>query len=111
VGLDAGDATASLARVRAAADTLSNTDAADGSELALGELLAASVALARAGGLDAESALRGWAVRFRERFERFEAAARDRGAHLGTLDAATAAALWRATDPAPVTSGDPTDVG
>jgi tetrapyrrole methylase family protein/MazG family protein len=111
VGLDAGDAAASLARVRAAADTLSNTDAADGSELALGELLAASVALARAGGLDAESALRGWAVRFRERFERFEAAARDRGADLGTLDAATAAALWRATDPAPVTSGDPTDVG
>ena len=66
-------------------------------ETALGELLAATVALSRTGGVDAESALRGWAGRFRERFERFEDLARERGLDLGTLAPADAAELWDET--------------
>jgi uncharacterized protein YabN with tetrapyrrole methylase and pyrophosphatase domain len=57
-------------------------------------LLAAAVALSRTGGVDAESALRGWAGRFRERFERFEVLALERGLDLGTLDPQAASALW-----------------
>ena len=78
------------------------------SRSSLGDLLAATVALARAGGVDTESALRGWSARFRERFERIEhlaarprprprraptrsrrrAVARSRGAVTGMTDAA-----------------------
>ncbi len=96
-GLDPGDRDTALARVRSASDALAAGRAESGAEVALGDLLAATVVLARAGGLDAESALRGWAVRFRERFERFEAIARARGMDLGTLDPAAAAALWQET--------------
>jgi tetrapyrrole methylase family protein/MazG family protein len=97
-GLDPGGLDASVGRVHAAADALA--EAGDGGranpdfEVALGELLAASVALSRTGGVDAESALRGWAGRFRERFERFEVLARQRGLDLATLDPVTAGALW-----------------
>jgi tetrapyrrole methylase family protein / MazG family protein len=97
-GLDPGGLEISVGRVHAAADALAEAGepgrANAGFEVALGELLAASVALSRTGGVDAESALRGWAGRFRERFERFEVLARDRGLDLATLDAATAGALW-----------------
>jgi uncharacterized protein YabN with tetrapyrrole methylase and pyrophosphatase domain len=87
-----------LARVHEAADGLaaahSGAQATGDFELALGELLAAAVALSRTGGVDAESALRGWAGRFRERFERFEVLALERGLDLGTLDPQAASALW-----------------
>ena len=50
--------------------------------------------LARAGGVDAESALRGWAARYRERFEAMEQLAIARGLDLAALDPPAVAALW-----------------
>jgi tetrapyrrole methylase family protein / MazG family protein len=95
-GLDPGGLEPSVARVHAAADAIAaSPDGAGDFESALGELLAAAVALSRTGGVDAESALRGWAGRFRGHFERFEAIAGERGLDLGTLDPEGAAALWQ----------------
>jgi tetrapyrrole methylase family protein/MazG family protein len=93
VGLDPGDAEESLARIDAAVAALRARDAA-GDETALGELLAASVALARALGVDTESALRGWAARFRVRFERMERLAVDRGLDLHSLEPEVVESLW-----------------
>ena len=50
--------------------------------------------VARAGGIDAESALRGWAARYRRRFEAMERLAIDRDVDLAALDEAGVAALW-----------------
>jgi len=102
VGLDPGDVEQSLARVDAAvamlrtgaaASEAPGSGAADG-ESTLGELLAASVALARALGVDTESALRGWAARFRTRFERMENLARSRELDLHTLSRPEVETLW-----------------
>jgi tetrapyrrole methylase family protein / MazG family protein len=76
--------------LRAAADDDRDPDA----EVALAQLLAAAVVLGRASGLDAESALRGWAARYRARFEAMEQLASDRELDLPSLDAAAVAALW-----------------
>jgi uncharacterized protein YabN with tetrapyrrole methylase and pyrophosphatase domain len=54
------------------------------------------VALARAQGVDTESALRGWAARFRERFERMERLAVERGLDLHGLDPDAVEDLWEA---------------
>ncbi|MEX2255572.1 MAG: nucleoside triphosphate pyrophosphohydrolase [Acidimicrobiia bacterium] len=93
VGLDSGDVDASLARVEAAVVAI-RTLGADEAEAVLGELLAAAVALARALGVDTESALRGWSVRFRTRFEAMEGLARDRGLDLSAMEPAAVEALW-----------------
>jgi tetrapyrrole methylase family protein/MazG family protein len=50
--------------------------------------------LARAIGVDAESALRGWSARYRARFEAMERLASERGLDLPSLDDASVAALW-----------------
>jgi tetrapyrrole methylase family protein/MazG family protein len=63
-------------------------------EAALAELLAAAVVLARSGAVDPESALRGWAARYRERFEAMERLAAARGLDLAALDPPAVAALW-----------------
>jgi tetrapyrrole methylase family protein/MazG family protein len=63
-------------------------------ETVLGELLAATVALARARGLDGESALSGWAGRFRDRFLAMERQADADGVDLAAADAATVERLW-----------------
>ena len=63
-------------------------------EAQLGELLAAAVVFARAHGVDAESALRGWAARFRDRFEATEQLAIDRGIDLASASTETVEALW-----------------
>jgi tetrapyrrole methylase family protein/MazG family protein len=55
---------------------------------------AASVGLARSGGIDAESALRGWAVRFRRRFEAMERRAEAERLELAALPADAVAVLW-----------------
>ena len=60
----------------------------------LGDLLAAAIVLARSGGVDAESALRGWAVRFRRRFEAMERLAEARQLELSALTPQAVAALW-----------------
>jgi tetrapyrrole methylase family protein/MazG family protein len=92
VGLDPGDVSESLERIDGATATL-RTGNAD-PETTLGALLAASVALARGLGVDTESALRGWAAHFRERFEAMERLALDRGIDLHTMTPDEVEALW-----------------
>jgi tetrapyrrole methylase family protein / MazG family protein len=91
VGLPAGDRTsAAVALERAAAAT----DAGAIDDALIGDVLAAAVVLAGDAGTDAESALRGWAGRYRARFQRMEGLARDRGLDLHTLDPGAVGALW-----------------
>ncbi len=93
VGLDPGDAAASLDRIQGSVEVL-REGAADDTEAELGELLASAVALARSRGIDTESALRGWSSRFKEHFERMELLAADRGDDLHTLDRDAVESLW-----------------
>ena len=92
VGLEPGDVESALGRIDSASATLRSDDAEQ--ETVLGELLAATVTLARALGVDAESALRGWSARFRDRFEAMERAAIDRGLDLHTMLPADVEQLW-----------------
>jgi tetrapyrrole methylase family protein/MazG family protein len=78
-------------------DALARLAASDGpvaAEVALGELLAGAVVAARARGVDAESSLRGWSGRFRDRFVRMETLATERGLDLSATDAAGSEHLW-----------------
>jgi uncharacterized protein YabN with tetrapyrrole methylase and pyrophosphatase domain len=95
VGLDPGDVDESLARIDTAVTRLRRTASTE-AEPVLGELLSAAVALARALGVDTESALRGWSAGFRDRFEAMEGLAGERGVDLHTLSPAEVAALWEA---------------
>jgi len=72
------------------------TDAAE-AERRLGDALAAVVYLARLAGVDGESALRGWAGRFKERFQRLEAMAAQRGETVESIPPADVATLWEQT--------------
>ena len=106
VGLDPGNRAEALDRIEAAVNRLragSSTTADSGEhehesdveiERDLAVLLAAAVVLARAGGVDAESALRGWAARYRGRFEAMERLAIGRGLDLAALEPPAVAALW-----------------
>jgi tetrapyrrole methylase family protein/MazG family protein len=82
VGLDIDDVDAALDRLDAALVALR---AGDGVEAQLAQVLAASVIVARAGGVDAESALRGWAADYRRRFEAAERDADAQGVDIPTL--------------------------
>jgi tetrapyrrole methylase family protein/MazG family protein len=93
VGLDPDDREDALGRLDAVLAEL-RSDGGRDLETQLGDLLAAAVALARSGGVDAESALRGWAVRFRRRFEAMERLARARRLELPALSPDAVAALW-----------------
>jgi tetrapyrrole methylase family protein/MazG family protein len=64
-------------------------------DAAVGRALAAVVAAGRARDIDAESALAAWARTFRERFQRMEALARERGVDLAAADPAVTTALWK----------------
>jgi tetrapyrrole methylase family protein/MazG family protein len=64
------------------------------SDRVIGDALASVVLLARAAGVDAESALRGWAGRFRARFRRMEAIAHGRDLDLSRLEPTAVAGLW-----------------
>jgi len=99
VGLDPSDRDDAVATIAAALDALRAPHAAspDAAEAAVGDVLAGAVALARAGGVDAESALRGWAARYRDHFQRMEALARARGLDLAALAPAEVDALWTAS--------------
>ncbi len=92
VGLDPGTADEALTRIDLALARLRADDLV--LEDALAQVLAAVVVLARAGGVDPESALRGWAARYRARFEAMERLAAERGLDLAALDAAAVTALW-----------------
>lgn len=63
----------------------------------VGEVLGAAVMLARSAGIDPESALRGWAGRYRAHFQEMEAVARERGLDLHALDPSAVASLWAET--------------
>jgi tetrapyrrole methylase family protein/MazG family protein len=99
VGLDPGSRADAVARLDGAVDALRRADEPGALEAGLGEVLAAAVVLARAAGIDAESVLRGWAARFRDRFVALEELAADRGLDLATTDPATIHELWSETDP------------
>jgi uncharacterized protein YabN with tetrapyrrole methylase and pyrophosphatase domain len=94
VGLDPIPAPAGA--VRAAADAVEAAAPSD-VEHALGELLAAAAALARAQGIDAESALAGWAGRFKVRFREMEALAEADGVDLAAAEAGVVAGYWART--------------
>jgi uncharacterized protein YabN with tetrapyrrole methylase and pyrophosphatase domain len=93
VGLDPGGREDALRRLDAVLADLRSDEGRD-LEAQLGDLLAAAIVLARSGGVDAESALRGWAVRFRRRFEAVERLAEERHLELATLPPDKVAALW-----------------
>jgi tetrapyrrole methylase family protein / MazG family protein len=92
VGLDPGDLGEALDRIDTAVARL--RAGGDDLEANLAQVLAAAVVVARAGGVDAESALRGWAATYRRRFEAMERLALDRDLDLAALDPAGVAALW-----------------
>jgi tetrapyrrole methylase family protein/MazG family protein len=97
IGLEPGTLDEALDRADAAVSRMRTTSRGDGSatlEADLAQLLAAAVVIARASGVDAESALRGWAATYRERFEAMEHLAAARDVDLGTADVARVAALW-----------------
>jgi len=94
VGLDPGDAETSLDRIVGTVQALREGEV-DDTEAVLGEMLAAAVALARSRGIDTESALRGWAARFKEQFEAMERLAASRDLDLHTLSPGAVEELWR----------------
>jgi tetrapyrrole methylase family protein/MazG family protein len=93
VGLEPGGVDEALDRAALAIDRLRAAPPA-GTEAALGDLLAAAVVVARARGVDAETALSGWNARFRARFVAMEQLGRDRGVDLAAAPADVVAALW-----------------
>lgn len=98
VGLDPGDADQALDRIDERTRALRDGDV-DDTEVVLGELLAATVALARSRGIDTESALRGWSARFKLHFEAMEQLATARGLELPALTPDEVGRLW--TDASP----------
>ncbi len=93
IGLEPGTDVEALDRASLALDALRDADAAR-TEAALGDLLAAAVVLARARGVDAETSLRGWAARFRDRFVRMEHLAAAQNVDLAAAPPDRVAALW-----------------
>jgi tetrapyrrole methylase family protein/MazG family protein len=65
------------------------------SEQALGDALAALAAAGARAGIDGESALAGWARRFKDQFIAMEALAAARGTDLTTAERAEVAKLWQ----------------
>lgn len=88
--MSAGEAAAAIGR---AASHLEEVDGQEAVTL-VGDLLAAVALVAREKGFDAETALRAWSARFRERFLALEALAAERGLDLGALPPDTMGALW-----------------
>jgi tetrapyrrole methylase family protein/MazG family protein len=76
------------------AELESHTDA-DNAEQEIGDVLFATVAVARSLGVDAESALRRTTRSFAERYERFTELARERGLDLDSASEAEIRALFR----------------
>ena len=109
-GLSFGTAEDAAGRVNAELDGLMRAIAADGgadaggggglaaeAEARLGEALAAIVYLARLAGIDGESALRGWAGRFKVRFQTLEAKAAEQGTTVESMPPPAVATLWEQT--------------
>jgi tetrapyrrole methylase family protein/MazG family protein len=97
LGLDPGSLDEALDRIDTAVERLRADSALEieaNLEADLAQVLAAAVVIARAGNIDAESALRGWAAHYRRRFEAMERLATERNLDLAALDQAGVAALW-----------------
>jgi tetrapyrrole methylase family protein/MazG family protein len=94
VGLEPDPDRDGFSAMRDAVDRLATGTGPVEAETALGDLLAGAVVAARSRGVDAESSLRGWAGRFRDRFVRMEQLAAARGLELGAADAAGSRSLW-----------------
>lgn len=94
IGLEPGDRAEALDALERAIGALRAGPDETRAEALVADVLAAGVALARDAGVDAESALRGWAGRYRMRFQRMERLARVRGLDLHTLDPGAVGALW-----------------
>jgi tetrapyrrole methylase family protein / MazG family protein len=89
-----GDAERAAVKVRKElAEVLAATTAADIAD-ELGDLLHASVVLARVSGVDPEVALRQSAAKFRRRFTELEHVVADRGERLDTMSEAELVARW-----------------
>ena len=95
-GLTFGTAEEATARVSAELAGLTTVPPGE-AEVRLGEALAAVVYLARLAGVDGESALRGWAGRFKERFQALEAKAAEHGSTVESMAPAAVATLWEQT--------------
>ncbi len=93
VNLPPGSAQDGISRAEDAIARLRTADAGD-TEAALGDLLAAAVVIARDRGVDAETSLRGWAARFRERFVRMEHFAVAQSVDLAGATSLQVAAIW-----------------
>jgi tetrapyrrole methylase family protein/MazG family protein len=97
VGLDPGSRDEALDRLESAIARTRTSATESDLDASLAQLLAAAVVVARASGLDAESALRAWAARYRAHFEAMEQLALARDLDLASLDPAAVAALWLET--------------
>ncbi|HEV7861496.1 MAG TPA: nucleoside triphosphate pyrophosphohydrolase [Acidimicrobiia bacterium] len=95
-GLTFGTAEEALARAGGELAGLVGAPA-DEAERRLGEALAAVVHLARLAGIDGESALRGWAGRFKDRFQTLERLAAERGETVESIPPPVIATLWDQT--------------
>jgi len=93
-GFDWDDVSGALAKVREEAAELASATGDGRREDELGDLLFSITALARHLDLDAESALRRSAKRFRDRFLQVERTARERGVALGEMSEAELIRLW-----------------
>jgi uncharacterized protein YabN with tetrapyrrole methylase and pyrophosphatase domain len=101
-GLTFGTADDALAHATSELSALASADGVGAAgpaeaERRLGEALAAVVHLARLAGVDGESALRGWAGRFKERFQTLEALAAEKGQTVESMPPSTVATLWEQT--------------
>jgi tetrapyrrole methylase family protein/MazG family protein len=94
VGLEPDPERDGFAVMRAALDRLAASEGPIAAEGALGDLLAGAVVAARARGVDAETSLRGWAGRFRDRFVRMEELAAAEGADVVAKDQDRVAGWW-----------------
>lgn len=101
VGLEPQPERDGFAAMAAALDALAASAGPVEAERALGALLAGAVVAARARGVDAESSLRGWSGRFRDRFLRMEGLATAAGVDLGATTPEIASGLWAAADEGP----------
>ena len=95
VGLDPADRVAATTALADAVAALADPASVPDDDL-VGGVLAAAVALARAGGVDAEAALRRWAADYRQRFMAMEDLARAHGHDLAGLAPDAVADLWAA---------------
>ncbi len=94
-GFDWSSVDGALMKVREEAEELSRATTPAEREHELGDLLFALVALARHLDLDAETALRRSARRFRERLKKVEAAASERGVSLRDLGDEELTEMWQ----------------